>query len=64
MADSDRNPSPPPEFEGNDVYKQDLIGDTAVSQKWIYKILMDMIQVGRINYANAIRNIMLPGIIF
>ena len=42
----DRNPSPPPEFENeSDVYRPDIVGETAISKQWVLTTLMDIINV-------------------
>lgn len=39
----ERNPSPPHEFEKDqNVFRQDMIGDTTISKKWVYGTLMNM----------------------
>ena len=41
----DRNPSPPPEFENEEVYRADSVGNTAISKQWVLTTLMEMINV-------------------
>jgi len=38
-----RNPSPPPEFEDNQEFRTDKIGDSAISKQWVLATLMEII---------------------
>lgn len=38
----DRNPSPPKEFQEVESFRQDMIGATTISKKWVFSTLMDM----------------------
>ncbi|XP_039267625.2 protein saal1-like [Styela clava] len=39
----ERNPSPPHEFEEEqDIFRQDMVADTAISKKWVYQTIVNM----------------------
>lgn len=39
----DRNPSPPPEFDNEEIYRPDSVGNTAISKHWVLTTLMEII---------------------
>ena len=43
--DHRRNPSPPPEFENNQEFRSDKIGESAISKQWVLATLMEIINV-------------------